>query len=285
MPERPEPNRPLPIARPAGRGRADDASIGSALAAVSAAARLAVARVYERYGVDNDWTRTVRSSWYPDRIDLATRTLKRFPRDPRLVLVAMTHLADEEFYASAAAQLEDCDVVLHEAPPLDDAQRAALRARARRAGFVDQGSALPTDDPRWRLADRTPEAMLESFGAALGVALDPVAVRRYCRTLTPAASGPAAPASTSARRRLRIPARTLRRLSRVVLEERNAIAIDAVAAAIDEGHRRIGVVYGAAHLFEIEDALRRRLGYRRAGVRWSTAIGNAAWLQFALGAA
>ena len=65
------------------------------------------------------------------------------------------------------------------------------------------------------------------------------------------------------------------RLGRLILEDRNEAALEALAEELGEGEpeaRVVAVFYGAAHLPGIEDALIRRHGYIPARTEWLRAL-------------
>lgn len=64
------------------------------------------------------------------------------------------------------------------------------------------------------------------------------------------------------------------RLGRLILEDRNAAVLEAIAHQVEDhgAGSTIAVFYGAAHLRGIEDGLIRRLGYVPDATRWLTAF-------------
>lgn len=65
------------------------------------------------------------------------------------------------------------------------------------------------------------------------------------------------------------------RLGRLILDDRNEAALQALSKELDRGspdRRVVALFYGAAHLPGIEDALIRRHGYVPARTEWLKAL-------------
>jgi hypothetical protein len=56
-------------------------------------------------------------------------------------------------------------------------------------------------------------------------------------------------------------------LGAALIGERNAVAVAVAQRTLAQGHRRLGIFYGAAHLPDLEWRL-HKLGFRRVGVEW-----------------
>jgi hypothetical protein len=57
----------------------------------------------------------------------------------------------------------------------------------------------------------------------------------------------------------------------VLLEGRNERALEVLREQIEQGHRKIGIYYGGAHMPGIERALLEDMGFRKVGHRWLVA--------------
>lgn len=53
-----------------------------------------------------------------------------------------------------------------------------------------------------------------------------------------------------------------------ILTERNRVALETLREQLQQGHKRIGVFYGAAHLPDMEERLARDFGLQRDGESW-----------------
>lgn len=60
-------------------------------------------------------------------------------------------------------------------------------------------------------------------------------------------------------------------LANLLIEDRNAAAIQVLQKELVRGRKRIAIFYGAAHMPDFDRRLRADFGFKRAGVRWLTA--------------
>jgi hypothetical protein len=56
-----------------------------------------------------------------------------------------------------------------------------------------------------------------------------------------------------------------------IITERNKRALDVLSKQIDQGHKRIGIFFGAAHMPDMQRRLRNRFGMQRSSERWVAA--------------
>ncbi|MBL8764567.1 MAG: type II secretion system protein GspG [Phycisphaerae bacterium] len=191
----------------------------------------------------------------------------------------------------------DEDICWEDQPPLTEAELGVgsrggvQRELARALGLVFQGDTMDHDRPNWRNSDMAIDqirARVERAGGDAGVLLSMldgssfsaraaqvvlriVSLNQTFVTLAKAAlldvvavadAGSAAGSPS------------LRALMRVIVEDRNQVVVDDLAAAIREDPARseIAIVYGGGHMPDLERRVMERLGYHHTNDIWFAAI-------------
>lgn len=210
------------------------------------------------------------------RLEVSWRTLAA--PGAELVLAGMVHVGDPSFYEEASAALEPCGVVLYEglepdpdAPPPSEEQRADALAGV---GLVLQADAL-RPDARWVRSDLS----VVEIRAALGGTASADRAEEWLEDRDRAELDALLAASAADERR-----RALVRLALVrglggpaeaddawwdvVIGRRNRRVVDDLRLRSAE---RLGVVYGADHVPDLEARL-RRAGWHRVDERWRVVV-------------
>lgn len=198
-----------------------------------------------------DPSRTFKTPGFQPRRDL-----------PSIDLVSIIHVAEVGYFKDINERLQGYDLVLYESMGYELFKPLDLPARPQRQ-LVHQSVAL-SQSKSWRLADMTYKKQLEVLGApgAMGLA----ALRQQVVTL------PSLGRSFWLTN-LKDMRPNLKQLPKeFLILQRNSLAFAEIIRAAYQGHKRVAVVYGAAHMPDLERRLVDELGYKCAETTWLTAI-------------
>lgn len=181
---------------------------------------------------------------------------------PRIDLVGVIHLAEARYFRELQARLAGYDLVLYEELgyarfiPVD-----LTGCRPREPVF--QGAALKPG-ARWHRADWTLEEQARALGRrmpkARGRSRHPeLSLSEVQREMMIRGLGDPESAGIGVR-------------TRVEVVQRNSIAFGELVRRLHRGHKRVAVLYGAAHMPDLERRIRDELGYKEAGVTWLRAL-------------
>jgi len=183
---------------------------------------------------------------------------------PEVHLYSLIHVAERGYYQQVARELKSYDLVLYEAmgfaqvPP-----DKGLSVKAARV-LVSQQHALRPQGRRWRLADVPIETQFRAMSLPKSLMKRQLASSSRQLTSIP---------RKLLINRFRDPEEAFKALpTQFLILQRNSVAFAEVIKACYQGHRRIAVVYGAAHMPDLERRLTREFDYRLVGSRWLTAL-------------
>jgi hypothetical protein len=212
------------------------------------------------------------------------RSNKPLPTPPKIVLVSMIHLGEKSFYTQAKAELDSCDLVLFE----DGQGNRAMAGMtgeliAGATGLAFQGKEIPIDGKRWRSADLNQAQLFRMMG------IHPEALEKMKNMMKGMGRMKISPSMLKNNPQLQamLPTREkiiaqMRngsagdlgggKMADLILHQRNAIVIGEMTRASHEVRKRVGVIYGAAHMPAVDAFLRGRLGYTLDKVTWLDAV-------------
>ena len=219
-------------------------------------------------------------------------------------LISTVHIGDGPFFRQLAHRLGGYDAVLYELvahrgePALEEGVNDQQRRIAAEMSLENQGPHMNYDRPTFVHADldledieRQETAAHGTFKGALGdgpglatatSAADAAGLRPVYDDLRAAKAVQASNHKEYTRRMRRAYSRLLATTAdpapgltfpagmEVLVGSRNRHVMDVLAAQIDKGHRHLAVLYGAAHMVDLEHRLLAH-GYRRSSVTWTTA--------------
>jgi hypothetical protein len=231
----------------------------------------------------------------------------RDQRGREVTLISAIHVADEAHYRALQEEFEKYDAMLYElvAPDGTVPERGARgggaltmlqRALKRGLDLQFQLDGIDYDRPNFVHADLSPsefQRQMRERGESLLTLMLRAMVKesqRMRELLDAPASQPAESVDLVAafrkgegRHRLRLAMATqIQDIERVaagfgdgdkgsvLVEGRNARAVEVLERELANGHRKLAIYYGAAHMPDIEQRL-LRLGFAKVGERWLTA--------------
>jgi hypothetical protein len=213
----------------------------------------------------------------------AVYELARGADEPRFMLLPMIHIGAPSYYRDVRSKLVQCDAILFESVRSLRGSILTLSyrilVRRKRLGLVTQGSALPLRDLPVRLihGDVTVDQFAESWGrvrwhwrAALYIGAPILGVFRYLTATRQSLGKHMAtedlPSKDDAMREEYMPD-----VTETILHERDRNVVDRIRNIVQDklaGRSLTGIVYGAAHMGAITNALMGDLGYRVVKSEW-----------------
>lgn len=210
---------------------------------------------------------------------------KPLPPRPEIVLISMIHLGEKSFYAAARKELATCDLVLYEEQG-DAALGAASGAMiAAATGLSFQGVEIPMNKKTWRSADLTQDQLFAMLGVHPdvmkrmtqmskqmgGMKINPEMLKNnpMLKSMIPTREKIMAQMRSGAKAEAQAGGKEM---ADMILYQRNAIVMGEMTKASHESHKRVAVLYGAAHMPGVEAYLRGPMRYKLKSVEWIDAV-------------
>lgn len=208
---------------------------------------------------------------------------KKLPPRPNVVLVSMIHFGEEAFFAEVKKVLATADLVLYEEQGNDDMNAMQADMIRMATGLHFQGAEIPhAGNKTWRSADLTqdqlfrmlgihPDTIKKMQGMMKGMKITPkmLEANPQMKSMLPTREqimGQMRSGAPSMGEQLG------GKVGDVILRQRNMVAMGELTRASYEDHKTIVLIYGAAHMPEIEAYLTGPLAYVRTGERWVKAV-------------
>ena len=186
---------------------------------------------------------------------------------PEIVMVSIVHFAEAKYYKSINKVLKDCDLVLYEAMGYDLVKAADLNKMGAR-DLLFQGRGLKKTKS-WQLADLSlneqqralglPKGTMDRQMGQMGRIVEMMGEQRFRSQMMNQFQS----------------MRDIKKLMNMkfILLQRNSVAFGKIVDSIYRGKaKKIAVVYGGAHMPDLEDRLRRELNYVPVKTKWLNAI-------------
>ena len=216
---------------------------------------------------------------------------KKMPPRPEIVLISMIHLGEKGFYAEASKVLETCDVVLYEEQGDASMSAASGKMIAAATGLAFQGTEIPPNPKTWRSADLTQEQLFKMLGVHPDVMKRMSQMMKQMGNMQQRMSPEQLKSNPMMARMIPTRDKIIAQMkmgasgsgsleqslgggdaANLILHQRNAIAIGEMTKASHEDHKRVAVIYGAAHMPGIDHYLRQRLGYTHTKTTWIDSV-------------
>jgi hypothetical protein len=186
---------------------------------------------------------------------------------PQLVLVAMTHEGEWDYFEEIGKEASRANLVLYEElGGAGYADRQGWKIAAKR-GFVSQEVLVSAYEPKkWRCADLSATELLIGSGYGPESIEGYVQMARQSQEMAAGQSRESYPLlrwSISADDSAMFEGQEA-----FILRQRNVIAMGELTRASYQSHERVALLYGAAHMPKIDAYLRGPLGYTLASSRW-----------------
>lgn len=205
---------------------------------------------------------------------------------PEIVLISMIHLGEKGFFKAVNKELATCDLVLYEEQGDSDLGGLSGKMISDLTGLAFQGTEIPFNKKTWRSADLSSDALFRMLG------MDPAAMKRMKKMMKNMGgfkmdkrmleSNPQLKAMMPSRAKIMAQLRNsgssdamakgMGEMADVILYQRNAIAIGELTKASHEQHKRVALIYGAAHMPAIEAYMTKTLHYKHTGTVWHDAV-------------
>jgi hypothetical protein len=205
---------------------------------------------------------------------------------PEIVLISMIHLGEKGFFQAVKKELATCDLVLYEEQGDSDLGGLSGKMITGLTGLAFQGTEIPFNEKTWRSADLSSDALFRMLG------MDPAAMKRMKKMMKNMGgfkldkrmleSNPMLKQMIPSREKIVAQLRGsgssdkmaegFGEMADVILYQRNAIAIGELTKASHEEHKRVALIYGAAHMPGIEAYLTKTLHYKHQGTVWHDAV-------------
>jgi len=210
---------------------------------------------------------------------------KPFKR-PEIVLISMIHMGEKGFFQAVNRELAKCDLVLYEEQGDSDLGGLSGKMISELTGLAFQGTEIPFNKKTWRSADLSQDSLFRMLG------MDVEQLKRMKKMMKNMGgfkldkrmleSNPMMKQMLPSREKIMAQLRTsgssdkmaegFGDMADVILYQRNAIAIGELTKASHEEHKRVALIYGAAHMPGIEAYLTKTLHYKHTGTTWLDAV-------------
>lgn len=186
---------------------------------------------------------------------------------PEVVMVSIVHFAEAKYYKAINKTLADCDLVLYEAMGYDYVKAANLNKMGARE-LLFQGQGLKKTKT-WELADLAlnsqqralglPKGTMEMQMGQMGRIVQMMGEQRF-------------------RNQMMTQFKSMQGIEKLmnmkfILMQRNSVAFGKLVESIYKGKaKKIAIVYGGAHMPNLEDRLKDELNYVPVKTKWLNAI-------------